>query len=438
MVARRTILRAGVLAPILAGCAPGVLGTGATAIRVAVPWSGDELRAFRKVLAGLPRAAPGDAVIEVVPLGDEIDTALSARGHSAPEIVMLPTVGEVRSSPPGRLKPAPAGLWSTDGKNHGEDDKRLNYGKAWRKLLWPRGEPYAVPFKAAAKSLVWYDRTAFPGDPDAPRHWTVSDWPAHAVPGRALLALGAADGWVLADMFENILHSRSPYEYQVLQDASWAGEQRNWNIVPIYDAFVQLGSLWGAPGVFPGGVGRALTSQFPDAVRAVFEHRLAAMVAAPDFAAPIVRSAIERAHRSDDEVGVTWFPASAPGMDAPRLGGGDVMVMTEKAGPAAEDLVRRLAVPQAAASWVQNPGGFLVPRRDTEPLPDWKVLKDIAAHLNEWAAFGLADVMGAAGRRNGLWHVLTDLLKAVGTGSHPEKAAQQAVDGMIAAEKRLR
>ncbi|WP_019926651.1 hypothetical protein [Nocardia sp. BMG111209] len=439
MVSRRTILRAGVLAPVLTGCASRVSSSGgSTAVRIAVPWSGDELRAFRKVLDGLPRAAPGaDAAIEVVPLGDEIDTALSARRSSAPEIVMLPTVGEVRSQPIGRLKSVPVSLWSTDGQNHVDDDERLNYTRPWRKLLWPRGEPHAVPFKSAAKSLLWYDRTAFAGGA-LPPGWTVADWSARVAPGRALLALGAADGWVLADMFENVLDSWSPEEYRILQDASWAGDPRNWDTELMKDIFTRLGSLWGAPGVLPGGVGRALTLQFPDAVRAVFEHRKAAMVAAPDFAAPIVRSAMARARRPEHEVGVTWFPAVAPDKAAPRIGGGDVMVMTANASTAAVDLVTRLSAPNATASWVENPGGFLVPRRGSEPLPDWPILTDLAPDLNKWDAFGLADMMGPAGRRNGLWQVLTDLLKDVGTGRHPEEAAHRAVDGMVAVEKSFR
>ncbi|MCX4091526.1 hypothetical protein [Nocardia sp. alder85J] len=75
-------------------------------------------------------------------------------------------------------------------------------------------------------------------------------------------------------------------------------------------------------------MGPTLTPQFPDAVRAVFEHPRAAMVVAPGFAAPIVLGAIARAHRRSDAVGVMWFPANGPGTPAPRLGGGYVMVMT--------------------------------------------------------------------------------------------------------------
>jgi alpha-glucoside transport system substrate-binding protein len=438
MVARRTILRAGALAPVLAGCAPGVLSTGSGAVRIAVPWSGDELRAFRRVLGDLGTAAPGDKVpIDVVPLGDEIDSALSARGRSAPEIVMLPTVGGVAELAGSRLKPVAADLWHDDGDNRGAGGARLEYRCPWQRLLWSGGTPYAVPFKAAAKSLVWYDREAFPGEPDAPQHWMFPQWHDRRVTGRALLALGAADGWVLADMFENVLYAESADDYRALEAASSTrGGHRDWGTPGVHAAFTRLAELWGAPGILAGGVAGALTRQFPDAVRAVFEHRLAAMVVAPDFAAPIVHSAIARAKRSGDAVGVLWFPPTGPGLPAPRLGGGDVIVTTTDSSPAATKIIAGLAAPNAARSWVADPGGFLVPHRRTVQTPGAE-LKPLAPELNRWNGFGLADLMGPAGRRNGLWHVLTDLLKSVGTGGGVDEAARRAVDAMKAVEENL-
>ncbi|NEW34462.1 hypothetical protein GV791_18140 [Nocardia cyriacigeorgica] len=89
MLARRTFLHAA-LAAALAGCGDGVLGTPG-AVRIAVSWSGSELAAFRRVLEALGLAGS----VDVIPLGDEIGTALTG-GRSAPELVMLPLAGRVR------------------------------------------------------------------------------------------------------------------------------------------------------------------------------------------------------------------------------------------------------------------------------------------------------------------------------------------------------
>ena len=88
---RRTFL--GVAATLLlTGCSSDVLGL-RRAVRVAVSWSGEELRAFHKVLDGL--GALGYPV-EVVPLGDDISTAFGAPSARKPDVVMLPQPGLVR------------------------------------------------------------------------------------------------------------------------------------------------------------------------------------------------------------------------------------------------------------------------------------------------------------------------------------------------------
>src|SRR4051812_16346348 len=61
-------------------------------VRIAVSWSGQELRAFHAVLDGLGRL---DYPVEVVPLGDDISTAFGPRSARRPDLVMLPQPGLV-------------------------------------------------------------------------------------------------------------------------------------------------------------------------------------------------------------------------------------------------------------------------------------------------------------------------------------------------------
>lgn len=211
------------LAPLVAACAPDVLLGNPDVVRIAVAWSGVELAAFRSLTAAPMLPYP----VEVVPLGDDIGTAFAAGGRSAPDIVMLPQAGLVRElAERGRLRSLSKSLW--------DDARGPCYVEQWRRLCWHRDILYAVPFKAAAKSLVWYDLESLRehrlGDP---WDWTLADWVDRArgladAP-RKLLALGVADGWVLTDLFENLLAGESSAVYEAM---GTTGTERIWDHRP--------------------------------------------------------------------------------------------------------------------------------------------------------------------------------------------------------------
>ncbi|WP_239003452.1 ABC transporter substrate-binding protein [Nocardia panacis] len=417
MVARRAILRAGLALPLVSAC--GVLSGDERKVRIAVPWSGFELSAFRKVL----RDREIEGAVELLPLGDDIGIALGARGRSAPDIVLLPEAGRVAELAEEGLRPLDESLWV--------DADGWRYAPEWQQLLWRNGRPYGVPFKAANKSLVWYDRYAFGKEPgDEPRSWTLSEWPQRmeedfSGPDRPnLLALGAADGWVLANMFENVLFDVSlwengtPWDYQDLAGPGggvrWT---RQWDRDAVRATLTVLGRIWGNKFAFPGGVAATLTRQYPDAVRDVFEHRRAAMVVAPDFAEPVVRRSLARAGRPADAVGVMRFPPAVPGGHRPLIAGGDVIVLTAGAKSAATQVVSALADPAAPLTWIRDNGGFLAPNRRT-PIRSSELLRALepTAWIDSWTEFDLADLVGTVGRRDGLWRILTEFLIAVGDG----------------------
>lgn len=405
---RRAFLRAAALAPAAigaTGCAlDDIVGT-ANAVRVAVSWSAAELQAFRSVLEGLSNQSPPPRYrVDPVPLGDQIDAALAARGPSRPDVVMLPRpglVGELID----QLVPLPASVW---------DLSSDPYAPIWRKLL-VTDEPYGVPFKAAHKSLVWYRKSAFP---DAP---TFDDLNADRQ-----LALAAGDGWMLTDFFENILHSVSREKYRALRDPA---EPRDWDTDEIRTSFDLLGTVWGAPDVLAGGVERSMALQFPDAVREVFRFERAAMVVAPDFAEPFVSEVFSTTQ--SDEVGVMQFPRLRDTDEIPHVAGGDVAVVTNDR-PDVIDLVRRLANPRAAEPWVYDRGGFIPVHRDSE-MPYTAGFSELIEPLRDGTVefdFDLSDQIGGAGGWEGLWRVLRDFLAKVGDGRADRR--QSATDEAIA------
>ncbi|RDI55632.1 hypothetical protein [Nocardia mexicana] len=467
MATRRAVLRAGALAPLLAACAPGVFRDRPDVVRIAVPWSGTELVAFRAVLEGIrdprPDAPAYPYEVDVVPLGDDVDTALHAGGRDAPDVVMLPEAGQVRELAGTRLRAVGESLWVAP-------DSKSRYHHLWWDLLrhtvpgTDATGQYGVPFKASNKSLVWYDREAF-GDNDSPRAWMLSDWPdkigSFARGERRLFALGAADGWVLTDVFANVLRTVTPRDYEDLvkpPGEPGRAQLREWDRPGVRATFGMLGLVWGHPDAFAGRVAETLRRQFADSVRDVFLHRRAAMVVAPDFAEPVVRHSLRRTGRSDACVGVMGFPAFGREYLAPRIGGGDVMVVTTNAKQRAEDLVAALAAPSAPLPWMTGYGGFVAPngsvrargaRGSDEPelAPGTEdpasydgIFKDVADQMNAWDVFGFADWLGPLGRRNGLWRVLTNFLVDVGyrAPGRIEQATDTAIAGLGAFERSLR
>ncbi|MEV0033283.1 extracellular solute-binding protein [Nocardia sp. NPDC050793] len=428
MLTRRALVQMALVAP-LAGCGAGVLGTPGT-VRIAVSWSGSELVAFRTVLDALRLSQS----VDVIPLGDEIETALTG-GRSAPELVMLPQAGWVRDlAEVGVLRDVPESLWL-------DEAEAPSYSDVWADLLYYDGRPYGVPFKASDKSMVWFDRqSAAESEVGTPALWTLDHWLDRieflAGKDQRLLALAAADGWVLTDLFENLLYAQNPDTYAALAQR---GEAVTWEKDAVRAALVLLGSWAANSEAFAGGVGTSLTLQFSDAVREVFERKRAVMVVAPDFAEPVVRKAVAESGRNPAEVvGVTTFPGVGPGRPRPRIVGGDVLVLTRSADDRAGRVLAALAAPSAPLPWINRFHGFLAPNTHTDAAYS-PFLRPSAQRLRESAAFDqhhetvfdLSDRIGPLGGRNGLWRILTEFLIAVdGDPSRVGAAVGDAVNAL--------
>ena len=392
---------------LVAGCSSDVLGL-RRSVRVAVSWSGQELRAFHKVLDGLGEL---DYTVDVVPLGDDISTAFGPRSTRRPDVVMLPQPGLVPRHLDD-LDPIP------------DDLAPLGRTRLWDELLVHGSTTYGVPFKTAHKSAVWYRPSVFRQiGVQPPRLW--AEW---LVLNRKLiqagvspLSLAAGDGWVLTDFLENVLLGIAPAVYAGLATARDPRPSRQ----PQFAAALRLlGTMWSAPGALAGGLKRSLVQQFPDAVVEVFGHRKAAMVLASDFAEPVVRSFAA----DPSDVGLFTFPPMTAGAKAPVVVGGDVMVLPKPTTDDARDLVRRLAAPTAADPWIKE-GGFLVDGRVTGYSPELTRLAEQLTAPDDLLQFDLSDRLGRLGDINGLWRVLTDFLITI--GGRGASVVPEAVDAAM-------
>jgi alpha-glucoside transport system substrate-binding protein len=409
---RRDALKAFALPVLLTGCGTRRRGT----VRVAVVWSGWELTAFRRVLDGFTRAY--DWNVSVLPIGDDINALLGAQvaRAAAPDVALLPRPGLVqeyqdRIVPLGPEVTAP-------------------FPEPWRRLVTtPDGAVRGIWFKTAHKSMVWYRPDVFARRQLAePRDWAgwqqVNDALARA--GESPLALGAADGWVLSDWFENVLLGLDPDRYHRLAETGLG-----WRAESVPEALRLIGEMWATPGIFPGGVDRALLTQFEDAVVDVCNRGRAAMVVQGDFAYPVIGR-----YAGPPPVRMSWFPFPAPpGGRRPVVAGGDIAVLLRQS-RAGEDLITWLASAEAAEIWAEE-GGFISVHRGVNrdvypPAYTQALLDEVRDGMDGRVAFDLSDQLtgrlgGGDGR--GLWRVLQDFLAEVAAGgSAVRPAAERAVD----------
>jgi alpha-glucoside transport system substrate-binding protein len=329
---RRDALRGLALLTLTAGC-----GGPSESVRVVVLWSGWELKQFRRVLHGFSRR--GGWSVSVQSEGNDLNMLLGnhAAKTATPDVALIqqPRMVALNRPPFARHDPVPG------------------VPPGWTNLLGGHG----VWFKAAHKSVVWYREDRLPSVPP-PSDWNA--WVAlcreMAGRGRPPLAIGAADGWVLTDWFENALLSLEPAAYYSLAEGHnlWTGES-------VRSALRAVGEVWRIPGVFPDGPRQALLTQYDGALVDVFARGRAAMVVGGDFFYPI----IEQVKNSPAH----WarFP-TLPGGGPPIMVAGDAAVLLNEHSRGGHQLIDWLASPEAATTWAAA-GGFLSVNRQVRDYP---------------------------------------------------------------------
>src|SRR5207247_1931409 len=95
-----------------------------------------------------------------------------------------------------------------------------NFAPAWKALGTYNGKLYALVFKAANKSLVWYNVPSFKtAGVTPPKTWAqfLNVAKTLKASGTPAFSVGGADGWTLTDLFENVsLRMWGASKYQAL------------------------------------------------------------------------------------------------------------------------------------------------------------------------------------------------------------------------------
>ena len=395
-------------------------------VEVAGVWTGSEQEAFRAVLDAFEEQT--GASVTYTSTGDDIAAALGPRisGGSPPDVAMLPQPGLLRDyAEEDVLQPIEDIVGET---------VDANYAPIWRELGTVDGELYGVWFKAANKSLIWYNVGAFEDAGVEPAE-NLDDLLANAQTltdaGVPAISVGGADGWTLTDWFENVyLRVAGPDKYDQL-----AEHEIPWTDESVKQALRTLADIFD-PDLLAGGTQAALQNDFNTSITRVFtDPPEAALMSGGDAVAGVITADTNAELGTDADV----FPfPEIEGSGPAVVGGGDVAVlMRDSEGGRA--LIEFLATPTAAEAWASQ-GGFISPNQNVDPevYPD-EISRNIATAVldaGENFRFDLSDLQpsefGSTSGR-GLFKLFQDFLS---DPSDVDGIAQQLEDAAAAAYDR--
>ncbi|MFJ6068072.1 ABC transporter substrate-binding protein [Streptomyces tendae] len=374
-------------------------------LEVAAVWTGTEQKNFKQVLTEFEKRT--GAKVTFVPAQDPIINFLGSKiaGGAPPDVAMLPQPGAIKQAvDKGWAKP----LGAEATKELGE-----NYSQGWQDIGKVGGKQYGVYYKAANKSLIWYNAQVFENAGAAePKTWDELLDTAQMVydSGVAPFSVGGADGWTLTDWFENVYLSQAgPEKYDQL-----AKHEIKWTDPSVKEALTTLAEIWGKKDFVAGGASGALQTEFPASVTQTFtggDQPKAGMVYEGDFVQVNIGETKAKVG-TDAKV----FPFPAVGDTAPVVSGGDAAVVF-KDSKAAQALATWLASPDAAAIQAKL-GGFLSPNKSVDasvyPNEVQKKIADALIAAGDDFRFDMSDQApqafgGTPGK--GEWKTLQDFLK---------------------------
>jgi alpha-glucoside transport system substrate-binding protein len=392
-------------------------------ISITSTWSGPEQASFEAVIEGFTEQNP-DVDVTYDSAGDALPTVLSTavEGGNPPSIAAVAQPGLIQGYVErGALKPI----------DFAQDAISENFGESIVQVGTFDGQLYALLFKAANKSTVWYNVQTFEdAGVEPPETW--DDFLAAAetikASGVPAYSIGGAEGWTLTDLFENIyLRTAGADMYDQLST-----HEIPWTDDSVKEALTEMAKVVGDPDNIAGGREGALQSDFPTSVSNVFaEDPKAAMVLEGDFVPGVVESPLE------PESGYNVFPFPSINDSPPVVvGGGDLVVMFEDT-PATRAFIEYLASPEASEIWARR-GGFSSANQnlDTGVYPDPITAQTAGAIAEaEEFRFDLSDLQPSAfgsTEGQGLWKIFQDFVQnpddVDGTAEQLERAASQAFE----------
>jgi len=394
-------------------------------------WTGSEATDFADVIAAFNKVYP-NVHIKYNPLGNNETTVLATAitGGNPPDMADIAAPGYVNQLvSQGELKPI----------TYAKSAIAQNFAPSWLQLGTFSGKLYALVFKAANKSLLWYNVPAFKAagvTPPKTFAQLLSDAKTLQASGIPAYSIGGSDGWTLTDLFESIyLRTFGAAKYDLL-----AAHKIPWTDPSVITALHTMAKILGDTSNIYGGTSGALQYGFNDSVTNAFgSPAKAAMVFEADFVEGVILSSTKS--KPGTGFNVVPFPSITPGADSTAVEiSGDLFVAFRDT-PAIEAFVTFLATPAAADAWAKE-GGFATGNRNV-PLsiyPDAIDRADEAAvRTATETVFDMSDDQPAAfgsTTGQGEWGLFQTFLKSPSNASGVAKQLEAAASAAYKAEKK--
>jgi alpha-glucoside transport system substrate-binding protein len=386
-----TALLVGALAFVAAGCGGGDDGGTAEgsedvtgSISTMAIWSGDEQADFQAVIDGFNELYP-NVTVKYTSGGDNLAPLLSTavEGGNPPDIACIAQPGLLQGFvEQGKLQPI--------------DDLRSaivdNFGESVADVGAFDGTQYAVMFKGANKSTVWYNVADFEeAGVTPPETWDELNEARDTLKAAGITpySVGVDVGWPMTDIFENIyLRTAGPEKYDQL-----VAHEIPWTDQSVKDALTFMQDIVGESDEMVGGTEGALQTEMPASVANVFnDPAKAAMVVVGDFAPA------QGEFNLEPETGYNVFTFPSVNDSGPAVVGSGDLCVTFKASEAATAFLEYLTTPDAAEIWASR-GGFSSPNKNLDPsvYPD-EITRTNASALAEAEnfRFDASDLMPSA------------------------------------------
>ena len=347
-------------------------------------WSGDEQADFQAVIDGFNELYP-NVTVKYTSGGDNLAPLLSTavEGGNPPDIACIAQPGLLQGFvEQGKLQPI--------------DDLRPaivdNFGESVADVGAFDGTQYAVMFKGANKSTVWYNVADFEeAGVTPPETWDELNEARDTLKAAGITpySVGVDVGWPMTDIFENIyLRTAGPEKYDQL-----VAHEIPWTDQSVKDALTFMQDIVGESDNMVGGTEQALQTEMPQSVANVFnDPAKAAMVVVGDFAPA------QGEFNLEPETGYNVFTFPSVSDSGPAVvGSGDLCVEFNDS-PAADAFLEYLTTPDAAEIWASR-GGFSSPNKNLDPsvYPD-EITRTNASALAEAEnfRFDASDLMPSA------------------------------------------
>ena len=347
-------------------------------------WAGEEQTSFQAVIDGFKKQYP-NVDVKYTSGGDNLAPLLSTavQGGKPPDIAALGQPGLVADfAKKGAIKPI------DDLKSQIVDA----FGDDVAKAGQVDGKQYAVMFKGANKSTIWYNVADFKeAGVEPPKTWPDLTKVRNTLKAAGITpySVGVDVGWPMTDIFENIyLRTAGADMYDKL-----ATHQIPWTDPSVKKALTAMKDIVGKSDDMVGGTDAALQTEMPTSVANVFsDNPKGAMVVIGDFAPGVTKTTLKPVSGFN----VFDFP-SINGSKPSVVGGGDLFVEFKKS-EAADKFLEYLTTTDAAEIWAKR-GGFSSPNKhlDENVYPDEITKKTATALANaDTFRFDLSDLQPAA------------------------------------------